>query len=355
MQSGGIHAVEIVFLVLLVCVVVFAALARKLQTPYPIVLVVAGLLLSFVPGIPKIALDPDVIFLAVLPPLLYSAAWLTSWREFKYNLVSILLLAFGLVGFTALGVAETTRWVFRGFDWRLGVVLGAVVSTTDAIAATSIARQLGLPQRIVDVLEGESLVNDATGLLALEFGLALVVGGQSPTVSSSFLRLLYLILGGIGIGMLVGLVIHWVEHQIDDGPIEVTITILIPYALYLGAESIHVSGVIAVVTCGLYLGRGSSHFFSPAVRIQAEAVWDIFTFILNGFVFVLLGLQLHVVREGIRSYGTGELLLLGILFSVLVIALRLLWVFPGASLSYWIRRRFLRQNEARPPLRQLFI
>ena len=132
MQSGGIHAVEIVFLVLLLFVVVFAALARKLQTPYPIVLVVAGLLLSFVPGIPKIALDPDVIFLAVLPPLLYSAAWLTSWREFKYNLVSILLLAFGLVGFTALGVAETTRWVFRGFDWRLGFVLGAVVATTHA-------------------------------------------------------------------------------------------------------------------------------------------------------------------------------------------------------------------------------
>jgi Na+/H+ antiporter len=355
MHSGSLQTLEIVFLLLLLFVAGLTALARKLQTPYPIVLVIGGLLLSFVPEIPRITLNPEAICLLVLPPLLFSAAWLTSWRDFAYNIVSISSLAFGLVGFTVLGVAAAAHLIFPGFDWRLGVVLGAVVSPTDAIAATSVARKLGLPPRIVDVLEGESLVNDATGLLALEFGLALVVGTQSPTLSSSFLRLLYLILGGIGIGMLVGLIVHWVEHQIDDGPIEITISILIPYALYLGAESIHVSGVIAVVACGLYLGRGSAHFFSPAVRIQSEAVWDVVTFILNGFVFVLIGLQLHVVREGIRDYGAGKLLLLGILFSVVVIALRLLWVFPGASLSYWIRRRFQRQNEARPPLRQLFI
>ena len=168
MQSGGIHAIELVLLLLLVFVVAFAALARKLQTPYPIVLVIAGLLLSFTPGIPKISLNPDVVFLVVLPPLLHSAAWLTSWREFKFNLVSIGMLAFGLVGFTVLGVAGAARWVFPGFDWRLGFVLGAVIATTDAIAATSIAKRVGLRQRIVDILEGESMVNDATGLLALE-------------------------------------------------------------------------------------------------------------------------------------------------------------------------------------------
>ncbi len=162
MQSGGIHAIEIVFLLLLLFVVIFATLARKLQTPYPIVLVVAGLFLSFIPGIPRIPLNPDVIFLVVLPPLLYSAAWLTSWREFKFNLVSILFLAIGLVGFTVLGVTGTAAWVFPGFDWRLGLVLGAVVATTDAIAATAIAKRVGLPQRIVDILEAESLVNDAT-------------------------------------------------------------------------------------------------------------------------------------------------------------------------------------------------
>src|SRR6266446_2955699 len=133
MQSGGIHQIELVLLLLLLFVVVFAALARKLQTPYPIVLVIAGLVLSFVPGIPKVSLNPDVVFLVVLPPLLYSAAWVTSWREFKFNLVSILMLAFGLVGFTVVGIAATTKWVFAGFDWRLGFVLGAVVATTDAI------------------------------------------------------------------------------------------------------------------------------------------------------------------------------------------------------------------------------
>src|SRR5215467_5639058 len=180
--SGQLHGFEILVLTLLVFVVLFAAIARKLRTPYPIVLVVAGLLLSFIPGIPRIPLNPEVIFLAVLPPLLYAAAWATSWRDFKANLVSILLLAFGLVGFTVFGVAKTAHWVFPGFDWGLGLVLGAVVATTDAIAATAIAKRLSLPQRLVDVLEGESLVNDATGLLALEVAIGIVVRGRSPTL-----------------------------------------------------------------------------------------------------------------------------------------------------------------------------
>jgi CPA1 family monovalent cation:H+ antiporter len=291
----------------------------------------------------------------VLPPLLFAGAWLTSWRDFVYNLVSISFLAFGLVGFTVLGVAGAAHFYFPGFDWRLGVVLGAVIATTDAIAATSIAKRVGLPQRVVDVLEGESLLNDATGLLALEFGLAIVVAGQTPTVSSGFLRLVYLIVAGIAVGLLIGALIHWIEHHIDDGPIEITISIMVPYAAYLAAEAIHASGVLAVVACGLYLGRASAHFFSPAVRIQANAVWSVFTFILNGFVFVLIGLQLPIVREGIKSYGSGSLLLYGALFSALVIVLRLLWVFPGAIFAYWIRRHVFHQNEPRPPMRQVFV
>jgi monovalent cation/hydrogen antiporter len=354
-MHSGIQSVQIVFLLLMLFVAGFTALARKLQTPYPIVLVIAGLLLSFIPGIPRIALNPDVIFLVVLPPLLFSAAWLTSWRDFLYNLVSISSLAFGLVGFTVLSVAVIAHLVFPGFDWRLGLVLGAVIAPTDAIAATSIATRLGLPQRIVDVLEGESLVNDATGLLALEFGVAFVVGGQVPTLSSGVLRLTYLVVAGIGIGLAIGAVVHLIEHKIDDGPIEVTISIMVPYAVYLAAESLHASGVLAVVACGLYLGRGSAHFFSPGVRLQAEAVWNAFTFLLNGFVFVLIGLQLPIVREGIGSYSPKYLLLLGTIFTALVIVLRLLWVFPGASLAYWMRRHFLHQNEPKPPARQIFV
>ena len=189
MGAGSIQGLELVFLLLLLFVVAFGALAKKLQTPYPIVLVIAGLLLSFVPGTPKITLDPDVIFFVVLPPLLYSAAWLTSWREFSYNLVSILLLAFGLVTFTVFGVAGVAPWFLSGFDWRMGLVLGAVVAPTDAIAATSIAKRIGMPKRIVDILEGESLVNDASGLLALEFGIAMLVRGETATISAGLARL----------------------------------------------------------------------------------------------------------------------------------------------------------------------
>ena len=355
MQSGGIHQVQIVFLILLLFVVIFAVLARKLNTPYPIVLVVAGLLLSFIPGIPRISLSPDVVFLVVLPPLLYSAAWLTNWRDFKLQMVSILLLAFGLVGFTVVGVAEAARWAFPGFDWRLGCVLGAVIATTDAIAATSIAKRVGLPQRIVDILEGESLVNDATGLLALEFAIAMVVEGRTPGLGEGFMRLAYLVGGGLVIGLLIGLVVEWFERRIDDAPIEIVISILTPYTAYLAAESAHSSGVLAVVACGLYLSRQSSEFFSPAVRIQAWAVWDSLTFAVNGLVFVLIGLQLPYVLAGIRGYGRGRLLLYGALFSGIVIVLRLLWIYPGAHVAYFIRTRILRQSYALPSAKQIFV
>ena len=347
MQGSAIHATELVFLLLLLFVVVFGMLARKLKIPYPIVLVIGGLLLSFVPGIPKITLDPDIVFLVILPPLLYSAAWLTSWREFSYNLVSILFLAFGLVAFTVLGVALAVHWFLPGFDWRMGIVLGAVVAPTDAIAATSIANRIGLPKRIVDVLEGESLVNDATALLALEFGLAILVGGGTPTVVSGVLRLLYLIAAGIGVGLVIGGIVHWVEHHIDDGPIEIALSILTPYVAYLAAESMHASGVLAVVACGLYLSRKSSHFFSPNVRLQAWAVWESLTFVINGLVFVLLGLQLPYVLAGIRDYSRGTLLLYGAVFSAFLIFLRLIWTFPGTHLAYLIRRRVLHHHEKR--------
>lgn len=355
MPGSDIHAHELVFLLLLVFVVAFAILARKLQTPYPIVLVIAGLILSFLPGIPKITLNPDVIFLVVLPPLLYSAAWLTSWREFKFNFVSICLLAFGLVGFTVMGVAGAAKWVFAGFDWRLGFVLGAVVATTDAIAAASIAKRVGLPNQIVDVLEGESLLNDASGLLALEFGVAMVVTRETPTIGSAFARLSYLIGAAIILGLLIGIVAEAIHKRIDDGPIEVTLSILVPYIAYLAAEAIHASGVLAVVACGLYMSRHSSYFLSPSVRIQGWAVWESLTFALNGLVFVLIGLQLPFVLAGIREYSFRQLLLYGALFSGLLILLRMLWMYPGAYLGYLVRHKLLRQNLAFPPARQIFI
>jgi CPA1 family monovalent cation:H+ antiporter len=355
MTETGVHGAQLVLLLLLLLVTAFSALARRLQTPYPIVLVIAGLLLSFIPGIPRVTLDPQLVFLVVLPPLLYAAAWQTSWRDLSCNFVNVAMLAFGLVAFTAAGVAVAGPWLFGGFDWRIGFVLGAAVATTDSIAATSIAKRIGLPKLVRDLLEGESLLNDATGLLALEFATSLVVEGRTPTVGGGLLRLAYLIAGGVGVGLIAALLVEWFERRIDDGPIEIGVSILVPYTAYLTSEALHASGVLAVVTAGLYLSRKSSQFFSPGVRLQAYAVWQALEFILNGFVFVLIGLQLPSVLEGVRELTTGKALLYGALFGVFLILLRLLWTFPGAFVAIFIRRRLLHHNVAQPNVRQIFI
>jgi monovalent cation/hydrogen antiporter len=354
-MATSIQDLELVLIVLLVFVVGFGALANRLRTPYPILLVIGGLVLSLLPGIPRFNLEPDIIFLGVLPPLLFAAGFTTSWRDFRYNLMSISFLAFGLVGFTVLGVALIAHWLLPGFDWRLGLVLGAVVSTTDAIAATSIAKRVGLPRRIIDVLEGESLINDATGLLALEFAVALVVTGQTPSLAEGTGRLMYLVIGGVTTGLILGKMIDWLEQHIDDAPIEITISIVTPYAAYLTAEEIHASGVLAAVACGLFLGRRSATFFSSVVRIEAQAFWNTLIFVLNGIVFILIGLQLPYILAGIRNYSLWELLLRGGLVSAAVILLRIIWVFPGAYASYFIRRNVLKQHEDYPSARGIFI
>jgi Na+/H+ antiporter len=355
-----IGTVEFVFLLLLLFIVAFGLLARKLKMPYPIVMVIGGLLLSFVPGVPGIHLNPDLVFLVVLPPLLYAAAWTTSWRDFRANIGSILLLAFGLVGFTVLGVALVAPDVFAGFDWRLGLALGAVVAPTDSIAATSIARRVGLPSRIVDILEGESLINDATGLLALQFATTIVVERRVPTLSSGILTLAWLTAGGIGLGLITGWIVDQIERRIDDGPIEITLSILVPYAVYLAADAVHASGVLAVVACGLFLSRRSALFFSPSVRLQVWPVWQSLTFVLNGLVFVLIGLQLPAIRAAIRGYSVSTLVADGLIFSALLILLRLVWIFPGAGIARLVRSRLRHRsakyrNEKQPGVREIFV
>jgi monovalent cation/hydrogen antiporter len=353
--ANGIHQVETVFLLLLALVIAFALIARRLKTPYPIVLLVAGLVLGFIPGIPRVSLDPNVIFLVVLPPLLYRAAWHASWREFRFNLLSIALLAFGLVGFTVLGVTLVAPRVFTGFDWRLGFVLGAVVATTDAIAATSIAQRIGLPGQIVSVLEGESLLNDATGLLMLEFATAMLVSGKTPGAVDGLLRLVWLTVGGLAAGLFLGFLIDRFERRLEHASIETILSIMIPYGTYLAAESIHASGVLAVVVCGLFLSRRSAEFFSPQVRLQANAVWDSLDFALNSLAFILIGLQLPYVLAGIQQYSRASVFLDGAIFSALLILLRLIWIFPGAWLSFSIRRRVLHQQVELPSARRIFV
>ena len=340
------HAVEAVILLLLALVAVFAVMANRIKVPYPIVLVLAGLGISFVPHMPHVRLDPDIVFVLFLPPLLYASAWTLSWREFRRNAPMVGLLAFGLVGFTVWGIAEFSDRFITALDWKAGFLLGAVVATTDAIAATSIAKAVGLPRRIVDILEGESLLNDATGLLALEIGLALLFTGHPPTVAGGFVRLLYLVLGGGAIGFLIGITVGWLEQFVDDGPIELVISLVVPYAAYLAAEKARASGVLAVVVCGVYLSRKSTDFFSSGVRLQVQGAWQALTFILNGLVFVLIGLQLPYVLAGIHGrYGTGTLVFYGAAFSVVLIVLRLIWVFPAMKLASLIERRWLGHKE----------
>ena len=354
--EGSLHAVEAVILLLLVMVAVFAVMARRLKVPYPIVLVLAGLVISFFPRIPRIPLDPDVVFLIFLPPLLYASAWTMSWREFRRNAVSIGLLVFGLVGFTVWGVAEFSDKFITALDWKAGFLLGAVISTTDPIAATSIATKVGLPRRIVDILEGESLLNDATGLLALEIGIAIIGRGAMPTVGEGVLRLIYLVLGGLGIGLLIGMVVGWLEQFIDDGPIEVVVSLVVPYAAYLAGEKAKASGVLAVVACGIYLSRKSVSLFSPAVRLQVTGLWDAFTFILNGLVFVLIGLQVPYVLAVIHGrFSTGTLIFYGVVFSAVLIALRLVWVYPALRVAQFVERRWLGHREEPLGRREVFV
>jgi Na+/H+ antiporter len=336
-SGGGVQSVEALFLLLLVFVALFAALARKLKIPYPIVLVIAGLLLGFLPRMPRINLDPDIVFLVFLPPLLHAAAWTLSWREFQRNFSSIAKLAVGLVFFTILGLALSAGKLLPGFDWRSAVLLGAVVAATDAIAATSIARRVGLPQWIVEILEAESLVNDGTGLVALQFGLLILMTGRTPSVVETAGRLIFLIGGGVFIGLAVGAVVAWFEKWVDDGGIEIVISILVPYATYLLGARVGVSGVIAVIACSMYMSRMNATYMTPGVRLQAAAVWDALTFILNGIVFVLIGLQLPYVMGQIHGMSHSVLLRYGAGFSFAMVAVRMAWVFGETYLSYWFQ------------------
>src|SRR5437899_4049022 len=212
---------------------------------------------------------------------------------------------------------------------------------------------MGFPRRTSDILEGERRVNDAAGLLALEFGVLILAWGTVPSVPYAAFRFGYLVVCGIAVGLLLGVIVDWFEHRIDDGPIEIAISLLVPYGAYLISDALHASGVLAVVAAGLFLSRRSTRFFSPAVRLQAYAVWDALTFVLNGLVFVLIGLQLPVVVSGIREIGLGRMIAAGDAFSARVIPLRLSWGFSAARLLYLRRRRILRQDVSLLPRQQL--
>lgn len=355
MGEAGIHHLELIALALLLATAMLTTLARRFGTPYPIVLVIGGLVLSLSPRLPHISLSPHLVFLVFLPPLVFSGAFNTSWRDFRSNLLSISMLAFGLVAFTVLGVAVMTDWLLPGVDWRLGCALGAVVSTTDTIAAISIAKRVGLPRRISDLIEGESLINDASGLLALQFAVALVVTGEKPSLTQGAAEFIGLVAGGIVFGLIAGAIIHVLQRKIDDPPVEITVTLIAPYLAYLSAETFHCSGVLATVVCGLYLGRKRSTILTTSARLDTSAVWNTLDFVLNGVLFIMIGLQLPYILEGIRGMSRLEMFEDAALFCMLVIGLRLIWMFPGAWIAYLVRTRLLGHSEKPPRSKEVFL
>jgi Na+/H+ antiporter len=352
MHSEAAQAIELI-LILLLAVAALGTLARQLRIPYPILLVLGGLALGFVPGLPQVVLEPDLVFLLFLPPILYAAAWFTSWRDFKAKLRPISMLAFGLVLATTGIVAVVAHAIVPGLPWAAAFVLGALVSPPDAAAATAVIQRLGVPRRIVTILEGESLINDAAALVAYRFAVAAVVTGAfSP--GSAVAQLLLVSAGGIAIGMGAGWVVIWLERRLDDPPIEIILSFLAPVAAYLAAETVHVSGVLAVVAAGLFAGRRSSRVFTAETRLRANTVWELVIFLVNGLIFILIGLQLPHVLSALTSWPIGNLLWYGGAISLTVILVRIAWVFPSTYLPWFLIRR-IREREPRPSWRNVTI
>jgi CPA1 family monovalent cation:H+ antiporter len=340
-----LHTIEVI-LGLLAAVAALALLSRKLPIPYPILLVLGGLTLAFIPGLPRVPLDPDLVFLFFLPPLLYPAALFTSWRDFHANLRPISLLAIGLVLFTTTAVAFLAHHFIEGLPLAAGFVLGAIVSPPDAIAATAIAQRLRLPRRIVTILEGESLVNDATALVALRFAIAALATG-SFSLGRATAQFFYVGIGGIAVGLLVGWLSARITKPIDDPPIEITLSLLTPFAAYLPAEQMHVSGVLAVVTAGLYYGWHVPELTSSRTRLEAGPVWEMVEFLLNGFIFLLIGLQVPRVVHRLADRSIVQLVWYAVAISLAVILIRMLWVFPAAYLPRLIFKT-LRKRDPYP-------
>ncbi|HLH53846.1 MAG TPA: Na+/H+ antiporter [Verrucomicrobiae bacterium] len=316
---------------LLVAVAGLTLFGRRLPVPLPIIQVIGGLLLGLIPGMPQVRLAPDLVFLIFLPLLIYPAALFTSWRDFQANLRPILLLAVGLVLFTTVVIGFLAHWLIPDFSLAAGLVLGAIISPPDAIAATAITQRLRVPQRIVTVLDGESLVNDATALVAYRFAAAAVLTGSlswGKVVGNFFL----VGVGGIAIGLVVGYVFAAIQKRINDPPIEITLSLLTPFAAYLPAEQLGVSGVLAVVVAGLHHGWHAPEFMTARTRLQAGPVWHMIEFLLNGFIFVLIGLQLPQVLHGLGARPVGQLVSYALIMSLAAILVRIAWVFPATYL-----------------------
>lgn len=332
---------------LLAACVVLALVARRLDIPLAVVLVLGGMALALIPGLPTVTLDPQLALVLFLPPLLQASAYRTDWPAFRFNLRPILFLALGAVLFTAAAVAVTAKLLVPDLPWAAAVALGAIVAPPDAVAAASVLKNFPIPKRLVVILEGESLLNDASSLVLYRFAVAATLAGEVSFGQAS-LSFLFSAVGGTLIGYGLGRIAMWVFTHLEDTLLDILVSFLAGFAAYLAAEQVHASGVLAAVTCGLVLGRKQHVAFTARTRLEAGAVWNFVEFVMTALIFVLIGLQLRGVGERLAHYDPWHLVVLGLAVSAALIVSRFVWVFP----ALWLPRalsRSLRERDPMPP------
>jgi len=330
-------------LICLVAVALLAIVARRIRIPYPILLTVGGVVLALVPGLPAIRLDPQLVFNLFLPPLIYPAAVFTSWRDFRANLRAILPLAVVLV----LVTMTATAYLFHalvGLPLAVGFVFGAIISPPDAVAALAVTQDLRVPRRIIVILEGESLINDATSFISFRFAVAAVLTGAFSLGQAS-LQFLFVAAGGVAVGLVVGWLATQLQKRLDDPPVQTMFSLLTPYVAYFSGEQLHVSGILAVVIAGIFYGWRAPRILSGRMRLQALPVWEMVTFILNGLLFMLIGLQLPQVINALAPGTVTRVAELAIVFFALIVIVRFAWMFGAAYLP----RLFSRSRKNRIP------
>jgi Na+/H+ antiporter len=336
-----------IIIFILAVLISLSAVIDKLKLPNPVFLVLVGLIIGFIPVLPDLVMDPEVVFLVFLPPLLYDAAFRTSWHDFKTNIRPISALGISLVFFTTIAVAVTAHYFIPMFSWPLAFLLGAIISPPDAAAATGIIKGLGLNKHVISILEGESLVNDASALIAYRFALAAAITGSFLFWQAGW-QFLLVTGGGILIGLLVGYVLIFIHKKINNYSIvETSLTLLTPFLSYIAAEQVHTSGILAVVSTGLLLSWRSQEIFSYQTRMRTRVVWDNLLFLLNGFIFILIGLQLPGILKQLTHYKLSTIIGYGLIISVVTILVRMIWVFAG-SYSFKFFNRGKKHNDALP-------
>jgi len=349
-----IHANLLLILALFFAMALLFLLSQRWKISYPIFLVIGGLGISFIPGMPAINVNPDIVFLIFLPPLLFEAAWYTSWNQFWKWKRSIFSLGFGLVLITSVAIAYFSVSIIPGFTLALGFLLGGIISPPDAVAASSVLKGVSMPKRGLTILEGESLVNDAASLTVFRFALAAILTGQF-VLQKAATDFLILSVMGVVVGLVIGHILYFIlRYWAKSSSITTPITLIAPYLMYIVAEEFHWSGVLAVVSGGLFLSFRSGDFLNYHTRIQAKEVWATVGFLLNGFVFILIGLELPVIVNGLEGYSMDEAIKYALMISLIVIVARIVLVYASAFIPRMLSPR-IRKREKSPGLKLPFI